>query len=371
MRLLVITQVMERKDSSLGFFVRWVEELSKRVDTVQVICLKRGEYDPYAELEKGTMLRRAQTALDRVAVHSIGKEDAVGSGSQLINQLRYILRFYRLLFRLRGTYDAVFVHMNEEYVLLAGPIWRMLRIPVFMWRNHYQGTWRTDIAAGFASKVFCTSQYSYTAKYKKTALMPVGVDISSLNANIPVSRKAHSILFLARFDRSKKPHLLVQALAELKKKGFTFTATFAGGPSDSAGTYVDEVKRLANELDVEVECTFVGAVPNTETYRYFRSHEIFVNCAGSGMLDKTIFEAAAAGCLVAASSLDIAKHVDASSIFKENDKDDLVRVLSGFLESSPEALVTLRGQFNDLVRQNTLAVLADRIVLEISPGTAK
>ena len=66
--------------------------------------------------------------------------------------------------------------MNQEYVLIAGWLWKLLGKRTYLWRNHYAGSWLTDVAAVFCTKVFCTSKHSYTVKYKKTVLMPVGVD---------------------------------------------------------------------------------------------------------------------------------------------------------------------------------------------------
>jgi len=58
MKLLVVTQVVDTEDPVLGFFVRWVEELAKHVESVEVICLREGKH----------MLPV------NVHVHSLGKE---------------------------------------------------------------------------------------------------------------------------------------------------------------------------------------------------------------------------------------------------------------------------------------------------------
>ena len=45
MKLLVVTQAMDEQDPVLGFFVRWVEELAKRAERIEVICLKEGKHE--------------------------------------------------------------------------------------------------------------------------------------------------------------------------------------------------------------------------------------------------------------------------------------------------------------------------------------
>ena len=39
-KLLIVTQAVDTEEPALGFFVRWIEELAKRVESVEVICLK-------------------------------------------------------------------------------------------------------------------------------------------------------------------------------------------------------------------------------------------------------------------------------------------------------------------------------------------
>lgn len=280
------------------------------------------------------------------------------------------MRFYATLFRLRGSYDAVFVHMNEEYLLLAGFWWRLMGTPVYFWRNHYEGSLLTSIACFFATRVFCTSQYSYTARFKKTIMMPVGVDIDSLHAEEEIPRKDHSILFLGRFDASKRPHLLVEALGILQSRGIALSATFVGGPSDAHSTYPEEVRARAEALGVSALCHFVGAVSNTETYHYYRSHEIFVNCSESGMLDKTIFKAAGAGCIALSSSADVARHVDPMCVFTNNDALALADTIAHIVSIDPEAKRRVLLQYKKLVDENTLAVLMAKLFGVIAESRA-
>ena len=45
MKLLIITQKVDKNDQLLGFFVSWIEKLSKKFESVLVLCLEKGEYD--------------------------------------------------------------------------------------------------------------------------------------------------------------------------------------------------------------------------------------------------------------------------------------------------------------------------------------
>ena len=334
---------MDRPDSTLGFFCRWVALLSERFERVNVICLKKGTFD----LPSNTF------------VHGLGKESS--GGNKFFKKIVFATRFYYHAWRLRKEYDVVFAHMNEEYVLLGGILWFLLGKKVFMWRNHYKGTILTDIASIFCHKVFCTSRFSYTARYKKTILMPVGVDEDSYKLDEPIPRVPHSVFFLGRISKSKRLHLLIEALAEVARRGIKFTATLVGGASDLESNYPNQLRDLAKSLGIADRIIFTGAVPNTETYRYYRSHDIYVNCSPAGMLDKTMFKAVGCGCLVIVSSRDFAELAGPDYIFPNNDSRGLAEKLAEFLTVSPEKRDRLVNALQESIKRNSLKILIDRL----------
>ena len=65
--LLIITQVVDREDSNLGFFCEWLEEFARQTDNLYVIANRVGEYD----LPKN------------VTVVSLGKESGLGRAMRL------------------------------------------------------------------------------------------------------------------------------------------------------------------------------------------------------------------------------------------------------------------------------------------------
>ncbi len=321
MKLLIVTQAVDTEDPVLGFFVGWIQEFAKHVERIEVICLKEGKHDLPAN----------------VRVHSLGKEHP----PRYARRLRYATRFKRLAWRLRHDYDAVFVHMNQEYVLIAGPLWKLLGKPVYLWRNHYAGSWLTDIAVAFCAKAFCTSKYSYTAKYKKTVLMPVGVDTERFKPDMRVAHKPHSILFLSRMSPVKRPEMLLDALAELMRDGIAFEATFVGSPLPQDETYYEGLKEKVRSLSLADRVAFLPGIPNDQTPDLYRAHEIFVNTTASGSFDKTIFEAAACGCYVLAASKDFAEIAGQESYFSSSEElvERLMTTLTTSVSGEPASFV--------------------------------
>jgi glycosyltransferase involved in cell wall biosynthesis len=332
---------MDTQDPVLGFFTRWVEEIAERTDSVNVICLKEG----------------AHLLPDNLRVHSLGKESGVG-------KLAYVWRFYCYIWSLRRQYDAVFVHMNEEYILLGGIFWKLFRKPIYMWRNHYAGSWRTRLAAFFCTKIFCTSKHSFTAQFKKTILMPVGIDLDRFASQVEVPRPPRSILFLARIAPSKRPEMLIDALGSVLASGISFTADIVGSPLPDDESYAESLAVRAEALGLHDRVRFLPGVPNATTPAIYRAHDIFVNCSPSGMFDKTLFEAAACGCRVIASSDDF--HDSAGDEAYAPDTEALASRLIDALDFDEDMTTRTRIRMQALARAESIGTLMDRICTELS-----
>lgn len=339
MRLLVFTQTINRNDLYLGFFERWVAELAKEVDEVVVVCLKKGPY----------------SLPTNVTVLSLGKEEGVG-------RLTYLLRFYKYIFS--RQYDTVFVHMNQEYVLLGGLLWRLMGKKVFMWRNHYAGSWLTDLAAKFCHKVFCTSKHSYTAKYKHTVLMPVGVD-TVLYKPVGVTREPRSILFYARMAPSKRPDVLIEALGLLHARGVQFKATLYGSALPQDKLFLTELKNRVGALGLINQVTFMPGAPHSEGPAIFSAHTIYVDPSRSGMYNKMLFEAAACGCVVLAVSDDWAALVGEEFAFTPT-PEALAAALEPLLDLTPAQLAECRTYLAQAVERHSLTTLAQQLVDEMA-----
>ncbi|MEX0651985.1 MAG: glycosyltransferase family 4 protein [Candidatus Paceibacterota bacterium] len=272
MKLLIITQKVDKNDPVLGFFHRWVEVFAEKYESIIVICLEKGEYS----LPK------------HVTVISLGKEEGV-------SRLVYILRFYRYIISYRNSYSAVFVHMNQEYILLGAMFWKMFKKGTILWRNHAQGNIMTRIAVWCSDIVLTTSPQSFTARFKKTKMMPVGIDTSLFEPNLEVHKKPQSILFLGRIAPVKNVDVFIEALKLLKNNGVVFTATIAGSSLPRDAEYEHMLRKKVELYQLNKEINFTGSVTQSEARTLYHEHEIYVNLTPSGSLDKTIFESLASG----------------------------------------------------------------------------
>lgn len=339
MRLLIITQTVDSKDPVLGFFHRWLVHFAPHFDRIEVVCLFEG----------------AHALPENVRVHSLGKE----KGN---SRLGYLMRFAGLLWKLRSSYDSVFVHMNQEYVLIGGWWWMLTGKSIYLWRNHWAGSFLTDIAAAFCTKIFCTSQGSYTAKFKKARVMPVGIDTDFFTKESEAVPR--SILSLGRIAPSKRIDVLIDALEMLPEKDVVCDVYGDALPIDQS--YLAALKERSEEKQLPV--TYHAGVSNDAARSLYATHALFVNLSESGMYDKTILEAAACESLVLAASPDFAKL--AGDEFSFSTREDLAEKIQALFALTLEEQHAAGKRLRSLVvAHHSLQSLATRLREEMGVKT--
>ncbi|MDD5153024.1 MAG: glycosyltransferase family 4 protein [Candidatus Pacebacteria bacterium] len=343
MKLLVITQKIDREDGVLGFFHGWVELMASKFTEVRVICLEKGSYN----------------LPSNVSVYSLGKENGA-------SRVKYIINFYRYIWRNRNSYDAVFVHMNQEYVLLGFPLWKILGKKIFLWRVHPLGTFLTDISVALSHKVFSTSPYAYVGRHKKTEIMPAGVDIEKFSPS--GENRQNAILFLGRVAPIKRPEVLIDAMQNLVlHKRFCPNVVFVGNVSEKDEEYFKSLKKYVKERKISKYISFQSAVPHTEVPSILRNYEFYVNATPTGSLDKTIFEAMACGTIVITSNKALKNILPNKLIFEEGDMHSLTRSLIAVFSMSQAERNDLGNTLRKyVVEHNGLTALIDKLYLTIS-----
>jgi glycosyltransferase involved in cell wall biosynthesis len=339
MNLLVFTQKIDRNDSTLGFFHSWIEKLSGDFETISVICLEKGDYD----LPKN------------VTVYSLGKESG-------LRRLGYLKNLYNYLSLISGTYDRVFVHMNEEYVLLCGLYWKLKRIPVYLWRNHPKGNLKTLIAVLLSNKVFCTSKKSFTAKFKRTVLMPVGVDTEVFKQEENIIRKKYSICMVGRISPVKNIHIALESIVILKDKGVQASLNIIGPIPKRDQEYAESLEKFTDVADIRHIVNFVPGLIQTELVNIYNSNEIILNLTEEGSFDKTIVEGSACGTIPIVSGASF-KGLLPEICITRNNKEDVAIAIERILQA--DAQVKIKKNLEDFVSSQSLLKLTNKLMVEL------
>lgn len=338
MKLLIITQKVDKNDDILGFFHDWLLEFADRYEKVTVICLGKGQY----------------TLPKNVRVLSLGKE-AMGKlnfVTKFLAKFTYIANFYNYIIDEEENYDKVFVHMNPEYVVLGGLFWRYWRKEVFLWYNHKIGSLKTRIAILFSEKVFHTSSLAFPAKFKKSQIMPAGINTRLFVPKKSVSKKGKTVLSLGRISPVKKLEVLIKALKVLDKNGVKFNSGIYGGCLKQDLDYYKNLKKIAIPLEEKGILSFHNSVSNYQTPEVYNQYQIFVNLTQSGSFDKTILEAMTCGNIVLVSNKSFKNILSDQFLFKENNSRDLARKLEGILKLPASSLEKHSETFRQYVIKN-------------------
>ena len=261
MKLLIITQVVDTEDSYLGFFVRWIEEFAKHTKRVEVICLREGKHSLPAN----------------VRVHSLGKETGV-------SRVKYVLNFYRYIWNLRHDYDAVFVHMNSEYVVLGGLFWRLWGKRIALWYTHKSVDSKLRVATFFTDTVFTASKESFRLATRKLRIMGHGIDVDFFHPGQKVPRGS-AALSAGRLSPTKRHDLIISAAEH-----FPNDVRIAG-----EGPEWNHLENLAERLSLASRVHFLGVQTQEQLREEYRRAGVFVHASETGSLDKVVLEALACG----------------------------------------------------------------------------
>lgn len=331
MKVLICTQIVDEGDSNLGFFVRWIREFAKYADSVEVICLKRGPC----------------TLPSNVHVHSLGKEHGAQS------RLTYAVRFVRLAYRLRHEYDAVFVHMNPEYVVLAGPLWRAWGKRIALWYTHSSVTLGLRSAAIFAHIIFTASADSLQLRTYKKRVMGHGIDTEFFCPDPSIVRGSH-ILSVGRLMPSKHHDLVIQAAALAQKE----LLIIGDGPERAA------LEKVAHEVHATVR--FLGGISQQQLRDEYRKAAYLIHASTTGSLDKVVLEALACDTAVISTAAHLYQELPLQSVSSPT-PEAIANTLAGIRDSLDRVdLLRQKHSLQNLIPRIVEAMTGPRVAL-LSP----
>lgn len=256
MKLLICTQVVDDVDSDLGFFVRWIQEFAKHCEKVTVVCLRKGAY----------------------ALPSNVEIIELGKASRFLRTLH----LWRICISRRHDYDAVFVHMNPEYSIAAGFLWRLMHKRIALWYTHKSVNLKLRIAVAFADSVFTASKESFRLKSSKVRVMGHGIDTDFFTPDLSVVRGDWA-LSVGRLMESKRHDLAIRRTADEGRE----LRIVGDGPER------ERLESLARELGAHVH--FVGGITQARLRDEYRRAAFLIHTSETGSLDKVVLEALACG----------------------------------------------------------------------------
>jgi glycosyltransferase involved in cell wall biosynthesis len=335
-RLLFLTQVLDRGDAVLGFVHRWVAGLARRCERVRVIALAVGD--------------------TRGLPENVDSREVGRSG----NALRW-LRYRRFLKEAFGqdSFDTVLAHMVPRYTLLAAGQARKHGARQFLWYTHGTVDERLERAEREVEAIFTASPESLRLETSKRVVTGHGIDLEHFDDRGELPDEPPRLLSVGRLTPAKDALTLVAALGLLAERGLDVGLDLVGGGLAAGDDkYEQLVRNEVARLGLERRVAFHGSVPYLDIPARYRSAFALVSASKTGSVDKVVLEAMAcrrpvATCNDAFPRLFAGLGADAARLtFPQGDSRALADRVQGLLSMPAPERAALGGRLRDLVRRD-------------------
>lgn len=273
MKLVFVTQVLDRDDAVLGFVMRWVQGLAKEVESLRVLALEAGNLDGLP---------------NNVDVRVIGRRGYIG---------RYLRYRGFLKEALTEGFDGLLTHMVPRYSTLAAKSIARAGMAHYLWYTHKGVDGRLLSALKVVDGAFTASDLSLRVDTPKKIVTGHGIDLAHFDVE-PAAEFADTpvrLLSVGRLTPAKDPLTAIEAVALLRDRGHSVQLTWAGSTlARGDDEYEASVHRAVTERGLDQAVTFVGAVPYPKIPAAFEGADLFINASGTGSVDKVVLEAMAA-----------------------------------------------------------------------------
>ncbi len=272
MKLLFLTQVLDRRDAVLGFVSRWVRGLAANTEAVRVIALEVGDTDDLPA---------------NVDWREVGRRGRVGRYRRYKSCLKEALW--------RDSFDTVLAHMVPRYALLAHAPARRSGARCFLWYTHAGIDRRLRLAVQKVEKVFTASPESMRVETPRKVVTGHGIDLEHFaSETVPENDGPARLLSVGRLTPKKDPLTVVRALAILRERGLDVELDLVGaGLTGSDEEYQARVIGAIEEAALTDRVRLHGSVPYVEVPERYRRATVVVNASSTGSLDKVCLEAMA------------------------------------------------------------------------------
>lgn len=349
MKLLFLTQVLDRNDAVLGFVSRWIEGLAKAAERVRVIALEVGDTSGLP---------------NNVDWREIGRS---GTLSRWWRNRRYLNEALGA-----DGFDAALAHMVPRYALLAEAPVRRRRAGLFLWYTHKGVDARLRRAVPRCDLVFTASAESMRIESPNKRVTGHGIDVAHFRHEEAPAQPPR-LLSVGRLTPAKDQLTIVEALARLVERGHDLHLDLVGGGLAAGDDdYGQRVMARVGELGLDERVVLHGSVPYPEVPALFRRCTAFVSASLTGSVDKVVLEAMASRRPVVTCNEACVAIVEElgergrALCYGHADVDGLVGALDPLLAAAPAEREALGGELHDLVaRDHEVDRLMARLVEEM------
>lgn len=327
MKVLMVTPRVDIEHDIFGFIHTWVDELSKRVEHLDVIAFRIGK----TKLRNNVNLYSAYSKYRPIK----------------------FLKLNKFLLKLVPKADLVFTHMYPWLPIVAAPYAKLFRKPLIMWNTHGYVDFKKKIALTMVDKVVTASERSFNITTPKKVILGHGIDTDKFRPSYG-QNDLFKILCVGRIDKIKGYDILIKAMNIIINNTGKDTVhlTIVGPIYDK--DYFFYLKKLVSKYHLEKYITFEGNISYMRLQEYYQGCDIVVHPSYASSLEKTILEAMACEKPVLTSNIAYYQDVFDDELrekcfFAPGDYKELADKIEYFMENEEK---NLKKKLRDMVVNN-------------------
>jgi len=342
-KILILNISTDSNNTSLGFAVNWINQLSEYYIEIDVVTLNKG------------------------ATHMLNNNVNVYSHDS-INKITKFIEIRKTIKNLlkNNEYRFCLSHMTTSLTLVSSTIFRFKNLQSILWYTHKGPTTFIKkivlyLGALFSDRIITASESSFPLRFKKVT--SIGHAINYENFYISrINTESKDFLILSRISRSKNIDESIQGFLN-SVYGESQSMTIVGGPLTKQD--VEYESYLKDKYSVYSNIIFAGSIPHPNLSKYIDKTRFHINNTPKGFYDKSVLETLSGGIInfYMNSEYDKNIHPEYLNILKfDGTKDALTKSINLISKLEKDLLLEIIQFSQEKVKDESLKTLHHRIL---------
>ena len=342
-KILIFNISTDSNNTSLGFAVNWINQLSEYYIEIDVVTLNKGATH---------MLN------DNINVYS---HDSINKITKFIEIRKTIKNLLK-----NNEYKFCLSHMTTSLTLVSSTIFKFHNLQSILWYTHKGPTTFIKkivlyLGALFSDRIITASENSFPLRFKKVTSIGHAINYEDFYRS-RINTESKDFLILSRISRSKNIDESIQGFLN-SVYGESQSITIVGGPLTKQD--VEYESYLKNKYSVYSNIRFAGSIPHPNLSKYIDKTRFHINNTPKGFYDKSVLETLSGGIInfYMNSEYDKNIHPEYLNILKfDGTKDDLTKSINLISKLEKDLLLEIIEFSQEKVKDESLKTLHHRIL---------
>ena len=342
-KILIFNISTDSNNTSLGFAVNWINQLSEYYIEIDVVTLNKGATH---------MLN------DNINVYSNNSINKITKFIEIRKTIKNLLK--------NNEYKFCLSHMTTSLTLVSSTIFKFNNLQSILWYTHKGPTTFIKkivlyLGALFSDRIITASENSFPLRFKKVTSIGHAINYEDFYRS-RINTESQDFLILSRISRSKNIDESIQGFLN-SVYGESQSITIVGGPLTKQD--VEYESYLKNKYSVYSNIRFAGSIPHPNLSKYIDKTRFHINNTPKGFYDKSVLETLSGGIInfYMNSEYDKNIHPEYLNILKfDGTKDDLTKSINLISKLEKDLLLEIIKFSQEKVKDESLKTLHHRIL---------